>query len=181
MSKIVDEVLAENREFAKSFGERAGIPKPPKRHIAILTCMDARMDPAKFAGLCDGDAHILRNAGGRASDDAIRSLVISSELMDTREWFVIHHTDCGLRSITNESMRALLAERAEPAAADSIDWLPIQDDHQSVRDDVERLASHPLVSPAISIYGYLYDVRTGLLHKVEGAERPGNLAAGQGA
>jgi carbonic anhydrase len=95
MSKILSEVLTANRDYAESFGEKANLALPPARHFAILTCMDARLDPAKFAGLREGDAHVIRNAGGRASDDAIRSLVISYKLLGTKEWFVIHHTDCG--------------------------------------------------------------------------------------
>ena len=93
MSKILNEVLSANREYAKNFGEKATLTLPPARRFAILTCMDARLDPAKYAGLSEGDAHVIRNAGGRASDDAIRSLVISYKLLGTKEWFVIHHTD----------------------------------------------------------------------------------------
>ena len=96
----------------RRFGEKAELTLPPARRFAILTCMDARLDPAKYAGLTEGDAHVIRNAGGRASDDAIRSLVISYKLLGTREWFVIHHTDCGMEFFTNEVMRDLL--RAEP-------------------------------------------------------------------
>jgi len=92
---ILDEVLAANAQYAATFGDKGNLPLPPGRHFAILTCMDARLDPAKYAGLAEGDAHVIRNAGGRASDDAIRSLVISYKLLGTREWFVIHHTQCG--------------------------------------------------------------------------------------
>src|SRR5438309_3520962 len=92
MTKIQDEVLAANTKYAENFGDKGSLPLPPSRRFAILTCMDARLDPAKFAGLAEGDAHVIRNAGGRASDDAIRSLVISYKLLGTQEWFVIHHT-----------------------------------------------------------------------------------------
>jgi carbonic anhydrase len=92
MSKVLEEVIAANNEYAGNFGDKAKLPLPPGRRFAILTCMDARLDPAKYAGLAEGDAHVIRNAGGRASDDAIRSLVISYKLLGTREWFVIHHT-----------------------------------------------------------------------------------------
>jgi carbonic anhydrase len=104
VSKVLDEVLAANARYAATFGDRANLPMPPARHFAVLTCMDARMDPAQFAGLALGDAHVIRNAGGRASDDAIRSLVISYKLQGTREWFVIHHTNCGQENFTDESM-----------------------------------------------------------------------------
>ena len=96
MSKIVSEVLEANRSYAKSFGKKGELALPPARGFAILTCMDARLDPAKYAGLAEGDAHVIRNAGGRATDDAIRSLVISHKLLGTNEWFVIHHTNCGM-------------------------------------------------------------------------------------
>ena len=102
MSQILNEVLAANERYAATFGEKTKLSIPPARHFAVLTCMDARLDPAKFAGLAEGDAHIIRNAGGRASEDAIRSLVISYKLLGTREWFVIHHTDCGMALFTNE-------------------------------------------------------------------------------
>jgi carbonic anhydrase len=88
MTKILDEVLAANAKYAENFGDKGNLGLPPSRHFAILTCMDARLDPAKYAGLAEGDAHVIRNAGGRASDDAIRSLVISYKLLGTREWFV---------------------------------------------------------------------------------------------
>jgi carbonic anhydrase len=107
MSKILDEVMAANAAYAKDFGNKGGLAMPPARRFAILTCMDARLDPAKFAGLAEGDAHVIRNAGGRASDDAVRSLVISYKLLGTREWFVIHHTNCGMETFNDSIMRSL--------------------------------------------------------------------------
>src|SRR5215468_4493871 len=150
MSRILDQVLAANRAYSESFGAKAQLAMPPARRFAILTCMDARLDPAKFAGLAEGDAHVIRNAGGRASDDAIRSLVISYKLLGTREWFVIHHTNCGMEFFTNEVMRGLLASSLETATltdkgfqdvgkgpgsreGEFIEWLTIQDQQQSVR------------------------------------------------
>ncbi len=115
MSQTVQAVLAANADYAQTFGDKAKLPMPPGRHFAILTCMDARLDPAKFAGLAEGDAHVIRNAGGRASDDAIRSLVISYKLLGTKEWFVIHHTDCGMETFTNEIMGNLLASSLKTA------------------------------------------------------------------
>jgi carbonic anhydrase len=109
MSSIVEEVLSANRIYRENFGAKGLLGMPPARRFAILTCMDARLDPAKFAGLAEGDAHVIRNAGGRASDDAIRSLVISYKLLGTREWFVIHHTDCGMETFTDEIIRRLLS------------------------------------------------------------------------
>lgn len=115
MSKVLAEVLESNRKYAASLGDRSKLGLPPARRFAILTCMDARLDPATYAGLAEGDAHVIRNAGGRASDDAIRSLVISYKLLGTQEFFVIHHTDCGMELFTNDMMRSLLASSLETA------------------------------------------------------------------
>src|SRR5476651_2881921 len=115
MSNILDSVLSANVQYALSFGQKGKLPLPPARRFAILTCMDARLDPAKFAGLAEGDAHVIRNAGGRASDDAIRSLVISYKLLGTNEWFVIHHSNCGMEFFTDEVMRGLLASSLDTA------------------------------------------------------------------
>src|SRR5207249_2594829 len=112
---VLDEVLAANQEYVRSFGAKSELALPPARRFAILTCMDARLDPAKYAGLSEGDAHVIRNAGGRASDDAIRSLVISYKLLGTREWFVIHHTDCGMEFFSDQVMRGLLEQSLETA------------------------------------------------------------------
>ena len=190
MSKIAEEVLGANKAYAKNFGEKEKLPMPPRRHFAILTCMDARLDPAKFAGLSEGDAHVIRNAGGRASDDAIRSLVISYKLLGTNEWFVIHHTDCGMETFTDEIMRELLAKSLETATitksgwhdtgkgpgateAEFMDWLTISDQKKSVCLDVQRIRLHPLVSPKIPIFGYLYDVKTGGLIEIPEAKQIG--------
>jgi carbonic anhydrase len=194
MSNILQEVLAANQRYAADFGDKAKLAMPPARHFAILTCMDARLDPAKFAGLAEGDAHVIRNAGGRASDDAIRSLVISYKLLGTREWFVIHHSNCGMEFFTNEAMRGLLANSLETAAltekgfqdvgkgpgsraGEFIEWLAIRDQEQSVRDDVQRIREHPLVPKKIAIYGYVYDVKSGRLLEVPEAKRPAEPAA----
>src|SRR2546421_12206915 len=115
MSKIVNEVLAANATYVSTFGDKGKLAMPPARHFAILTCMDARLDPAKYAGLAEGDAHVIRNAGGRATDDAIRSLVISHKLLGTLEWFVLHHSDCGMLTFSNDIMRELLSKSLETA------------------------------------------------------------------
>jgi carbonic anhydrase len=187
---IRDEVLHANEEYAASFGAKADLAVPPARGFAILTCMDARLDPAKYAGLSEGDAHVIRNAGGRASDDAIRSLVISYKLLGTAEWFVIHHTNCGMEFFTDEIMRSLLASSLETAAlgadgfhdvgagpgsaeASYVDWLTIADSAGSVVDDVSRIRAHPLVPGRIPVYGYIYDVTTGRLVEVLEASKAG--------
>lgn len=122
MSQVLDEVLSANRIYTDNFGDKGNLTIPPRRRFAILTCMDARLDPAKFAGLSEGDAHVIRNAGGRASDDAIRSLVISYKLLGTREWFVIHHTNCGMETFTDRIMRDLLASSLKTATIDDKGW-----------------------------------------------------------
>jgi carbonic anhydrase len=189
MSKIHNEVLLANREYASSF-DKGDLAMPPARQFAILTCMDARLDPAKYSGLSEGDAHVIRNAGGRASDDAIRSLVISYKLLGTKEWFVIHHTDCGMETFTDEIMRHLLGSSLKTASIDAsgwhdggegpgsaegkyIDWLTIKNQAESVLEDVTRIKSHPLVPSEIPVYGYIYDVKSGRLQEVPEASEAG--------
>lgn len=187
---VLDEVLSANDRYAASFGAKGALALPPARGFAILTCMDARLDPAKYAGLSEGDAHVIRNAGGRASDDAIRSLVISYKLLGTKEWFVIHHTNCGMEFFTDEVMRGLLANSLQTAVLGPegfsdvgtgpgspegryIDWLTIGDRVQSVIDDVGRIRAHPLVPASIPIHGYVYDVSNGHLVEVPEASNVG--------
>lgn len=118
MSQISDEVLRANGAYADAFGGKADLALPPARHFAILTCMDARLYPAKYAGLAEGDAHVIRNAGGRATDDAIRLLVISHKLLGTTEWFVVHHTGCGMELFSDAVMGDLLADDLGTASFD---------------------------------------------------------------
>jgi carbonic anhydrase len=188
---VYDEVVEANERYVASFGSKGDLALPPARHFAILTCMDARLDPAKYAGLSEGDAHVIRNAGGRASDDAIRSLVISYKLLGTSEWFVIHHSNCGMEFFTDDVMRGLLGSSLETAElgadgfrdvgagpgsaeANYVDWLTISDDEQSVVDDVARIRNHPLVPGRIPIYGFIYDVSTGRLVEVPEATKVGS-------
>ncbi len=138
---------------------------PPKRQLAVITCMDARLHPEKFLGLEVGDAHMIRNAGGRASEDAIRSLVISQRLLGTNEVIVIHHTDCGMLTFSNEDL-AKKVQKDLGADVSDVDFLPFSDLEQSVRDDVETLRSSPLIPKDIPISGAIYDVRTGRLQPV---------------
>ena len=121
-SPVVQSVEKANSEYAANFGDKGKLPLPPGRHFTVLTCMDARLDPAKYAGLSEGDAHVIRNAGGRASDDAIRSLVISYKLLGTKEFFVVHHTDCGMVLFTNQIMGDLLSKSLEQAVIDENGW-----------------------------------------------------------
>jgi carbonic anhydrase len=193
MSDIVKEVLAANEAYAKNFGNKGQLAMPPARHFAILTCMDARLDPAKYAGLAEGDAHVIRNAGARVSDDAIRSFVISHKLLGTDEWFVIHHTDCGMETFSDQIMRDLLSKSLDTARVDSsgwhdvgtgpgstegefIDWLTIGKQEESVVADVRRLRDHPLVPRSIPIHGYIYHVKSGRLVEVPEATKVGARA-----
>ncbi len=194
MSKIVSEVLEANRSCAQSFGKKAELGLPPARGFAILTCMDARLDPAKYAGLAEGDAHVIRNAGGRATEDAIRSLIISHKLLGTNEWFVVHHTNCGMELFSDDIMAELLEDDLATASFDGkkwsnphhrgghtaghfIKWHTIKSQEASVVQDVRRIRAHPLVPRNVPIHGYIYDVKTGRLNEVAGPTEAGKAAA----
>ena len=187
MSEILNEILAANSRYSAGFSDKGKLAMAPARRFAILTCMDARLDPAQFLGLAEGDAHVIRNAGGRASDDAIRSLVISYKLLGTNTFFVIHHTECGMLYFTNDVMRGLLASSLETAQltaqgfkdvgqgpgsreGEYIDWLTFSDQKQAVLDDVARIKKHPLVPKTIPVHAFLFDVKTGKLVEVEEAK-----------
>ena len=161
---VTHELLRANERFAEGF-DRGDLPMPPARSVAVLACMDARLHPETFLGLEIGDAHMIRNAGGRASDDAIRSLVISNKLLGTREYLVIHHTDCGMLTFSNDDLRGKLAD--EGADASHIDFLPFSDLEQSVRDDVQRIKDSPFLPDDAPVTGYVYDVTDGRLYPVE--------------
>ncbi len=190
---ILKEVMTANAKYVSAFGDKGRLAMPPARRFAILTCMDARLDPAKYAGLSEGDAHVVRNAGGRASDDAIRSLVISHKLLGTLQWFVIHHTDCGMELFCDEVMSDLLEDSLATASFDGkqwsnpqhgggcaaghfIKWHTIKSQEQSVTQDVARIREHPLVPRNVPIYGYIYDVKSGRLNEVPKATEVGRAA-----
>lgn len=189
---VLPEVLAANKQYVADFGDKGQLPLPPGRRFAILTCMDARLDPAKYAGLSEGDAHVIRNAGGRASDDAIRSLVISHKLLGTLEYFVVHHSDCGMLLFTDDIISGLLEKSLDTATVDAqgwhdvgngpgspagryVRWLTIADPRKAVLEDVQRIREHPLVARDIPIYGYIYDVKTGSLVEVTEATHAGRV------
>ena len=189
-SAVLQEVVSANKKYATDFGDKGKLALPPARRFAILTCMDARLDPAKYAGLAERDAHVIRNAGGRASDDAIRSLVISHKLLGTNEWFVIHHSDCGMQLFNNKIIGDLLADDLGTAQFDGkewsnpkhtggsvagkfIHWHTFKDNAKSVLEDVQRIRNHPLVPKNVPIYGFIYDVKTGQLEEVVEATAAG--------
>src|SRR4051812_8525194 len=160
----IDELLQANAGYAKTFN-RGDLATPPRRKLAIVTCMDARILPSRAFGLEEGDAHVIRNAGGRARE-ALRSLVISQRLLGTNEIAVIHHTECGMLTFTNPDLHAKVKK---DLGADSthIDFLPFRDLEESIREDVAFLLSSPLIPADVTIRGFLYDVRTGKLSEVE--------------
>lgn len=157
---VVDEVTAANDRYAATFADR-GLPAAPRRKLAVVTCMDARLDPARFLGLAAGDAHVIRNAGGLVNDETIRSLVISHHRLGTEQAIVIGHTNCGMLTITNTD----LYERLGPAA-EGIDFQPFADPVESVRQSVERIRSNPLLPDSFGASGFVYDVETGRIDPV---------------
>jgi carbonic anhydrase len=166
-SVVAEEFEAANAKYAAQFS-KGDLPMPPARKVAVVVCMDARIDPARALGLEEGDAHVIRNAGGRASD-AIRSLAISQELLGTREVVVIHHTDCGMLTFSNDDIREKLGQTNGPdcwQAAREIDFQPFPDVEQSVRDDVAAIRNSPLIRKDIPVTGYVYDVHTGKINQV---------------
>ncbi len=189
-SNIVNEIAHANTSYADKYQKEEPLPGGPRRKVAILTCMDVRIDPMKITGLNLGDAHVIRNAGGRASDDAIRSLLVSHKFFGTLDWFVVQHTKCGMATVTDQEVGDLFAKSLNPASNQNgkwqqsesgcgsnhghdISWLTITDLEESVRTDVKIIANHPLVARTISIHGYIYDVESGLLKTVDDAFRPG--------
>jgi carbonic anhydrase len=193
MCKNLDHFHASNAAYAADFGVKGALTIPPVRKAAVLTCMDARLHPERFLGLAEGDCHVIRNAGGRASDDAIRSLVISYKLLGTEEFYVIHHTDCGMGFFDDQTMRGLLKASLETAdltaegfkdvgqgpgseEGEFVDWLTFKDAAEAVVTDVKRIRSHPLVPTRIPIRGFIYDVRSGRLEAVAAADKAGRAA-----
>jgi carbonic anhydrase len=159
---LVDEVRAANDAYAARF-TKGDLPLPPGRKFAVVACMDARLDPAKALGLEEGDAHVIRNAGGRAAD-ALRSLVISQRLLGTKEILVVHHTDCGMLTFDNPTLYGICREDLGADVSD-IDFLPFSDLEQSVREDVELIRSSPLIAKGTPVTGFIYDVKTGRIRE----------------
>ena len=157
---VVDEVTQANERYASGFA-KGGLPMPPGRKFAVVTCMDARLDPARFLGLEEGDAHVIRNAGGLVNDETIRSLVISHELLGTEEAVVIGHTDCGMLTFTNADLHDKLGPESE-----SIDFQPFPDVAERVRQSVETIRSHPLLPESFGASGFVYDVGSGRIEPV---------------
>jgi carbonic anhydrase len=160
----IDQLLQANAGYARTF-DRGDLAAPPRRKLAILTCMDARILPSRAFGLEEGDAHVIRNAGGRAQD-ALRSLVISQRLLGTNEIAVIHHTECGMLTFSNRDLHQKVRQDLGADASD-IDFLPFRDLEESVREDVAFLLSSPLISRNVIVRGFIYDVHSGRLNEVK--------------
>lgn len=160
---VRDGILAANDAYAAGF-TKGDLPMPPARRFTVVTCMDARLDPAKYLGLEEGDAHVIRNAGGLASDDAIRSLIISNRLLGTQEFFIIAHTDCGMLTFTNDAVHKKVKDETGADVSD-IDFLPFPDLDQAVRDSVARVQNTACLE-GIPVSGWVYDVTTGKIREV---------------
>jgi carbonic anhydrase len=161
---VREEIVAANERYSGGF-TKGDLAMPPARQFAVVTCMDARLDPARFLGLEEGDAHVIRNAGGLVSDDALRSLVISHWLLGTQESFVIAHSDCGMLTFTNDVLRAKLQDEAS-ADASGIDFLPFSDLDESVRASVRRIRESPFLPDSFSASGFVYQVESGRLREI---------------
>ncbi|KAJ5893726.1 hypothetical protein N7495_005417 [Penicillium taxi] len=160
---VAQEAEAANAKYAAAF-TKGDLPLPPARKVAIVACMDARLDTARALGLEEGDAHVIRNAGGRVTD-ALRSLVISQQLLGTREIIIVHHTDCGMLTFTDESIRDKVRQELKQNV-DHVAFLPFNDVRQSVLDDIKLVKDSPLVLD-VPVTGYIYEVETGKIVKVE--------------
>ena len=158
-----DELLSRNESYAAGF-EKGGLGAPPARRVAVLTCMDARLDPTRFLGLQVGDAHVIRNAGGLATDDAIRSLAISQHLLGTDEVMVIHHSRCGMLGLDDGEF----ADRLEREAGQRPSWSAggFEDLEEDVRESVRRIRESPFLPSTENVRGFVYEVETGRLREV---------------
>jgi carbonic anhydrase len=157
---VVDEIENANAQYADGF-TKGDLPMPPGRRFAVVTCMDARIDPAKALGLEEGDAHVIRNAGGIVNDETIRSLVLSHHLLGTQKAVVIGHTDCGMLTFTNDDVHEKLGPESE-----DIDFQPFPDVAARVRQSVETIRSHPLLADGFGATGFVYDVKSGRIEAV---------------
>ena len=161
---VTDDLVQANENYAANF-DKGDLAMPPAKHTIVVTCMDARLLPSRFLGLEEGDAHVIRNAGGLVSEDALRSLVISHWLLGTQEAFVVAHSDCGMLTFTNEVLRTRLQEEAD-ADAGEIDFLPFSDLDQSVAASVRRIRESPLLPDSFAASGFVYEVESGRLREV---------------
>jgi len=160
---VTEELLRSNEDYVASF-TKGDLPLPPARRVAVLACMDARLDPAKVLGLQEGDAHVIRNAGGVASEDAIRSLVISQRLLGTREIVLIHHTDCGMVTFSDDEVKAQILADTGQRPSFALEAFP--DAAEDVRQTITRIRTNPFIPHTDQVRGFVYDVRTGALEEI---------------
>ena len=163
---VTDELLRNNHSYAGSF-KKGDLPLPPARHVAVVACMDARLDVHKILGLQEGDAHVIRNAGGAVTDDAIRSLAISQRLLGTKEIILIHHTDCGMLTFTDDQVKGTIEKETGIRPAFALE--AFSDLDQDVKQSIARIKASPFVPHKANIRGFVYDVRTGKLNEVGAA------------
>jgi carbonic anhydrase len=159
----IDELLENNAEYARRF-DKAGIPLPPAKKVAVVTCMDARVSPYVMLGLTEGDAHVIRNAGGVVTDDEIRSLAISQRLLGTEEVMVIHHTDCGMLTFSDDEFRRQIQEETGVKPQWAAEAFPELE--EDVRQSVARIKASPFIPRKDGVRGFVYDVETGALREV---------------
>lgn len=160
---VTDELLKNNEQYAASF-DKGDLPMPPERQIAVVACMDARMNVYGMLGLSEGDAHVIRNAGGVVTDDAIRSLVISQRLLGTREIILIHHTDCGMLTFSDDEVKGQIQAEVGIRPPFALEAFP--DVEEDVRQSIERIKANPFIPHKDSVRGFVYDVKTGRLNEV---------------
>ena len=161
---VTDQLIDNNKQYAASF-DKGDLPMPPGRKLAVLACMDARLDPNKILGLEEGDAHVIRNAGGVATDDAIRSLVISQRLLGTEEIVLVHHTDCGMLTFADDEVKAQIEAETGIRPPFALEAFP--DVEGDVRQSMARIKASPFIPRKESVRGFVYDVRTGALTEVQ--------------
>lgn len=167
---VTDEVLAANQQFAGKFNQ-GDLAMPPARKLAVLACMDARLTVEQLLGLKTGDAHIIRNAGGIATVDSLRSLIISHYLLGTQEFVVINHTDCGMLTFDDADLVSKLEKQTGTAVIEPVHFHAFKDVAENVRRQVVRIKNHPYIPKHISVRGFVYDVKTGKLEEIS-VERP---------
>ena len=169
---VIDEVLKANEEYARNF-KQGQLPMPPGRKLAVVACMDARLVVSRILGLKEGEAHVIRNAGGIADEDAVRSLIISHHLLGTQEFMFIHHTDCGMLTFKDHELHAKLREQSGTAVLAPARFYAFSDLEQDVREQIEKVRSHPWIPKRIPVRGFIYDVKTGKLAEVSAAKSRG--------
>ena len=163
----IDDVLASNKAYAAQFN-LGDLPISPGRKLAIVACMDARLTVEEMLGLKTGDAHIIRNAGGIVTEDALRSLIISHNLLGTQEFMIINHTDCGMLTFKDDELRERLQQQSGTCTVAPVHFHTFNDLETNVREQIQKVTSHPWISQDITVRGFVFDVKTGKLNEVAG-------------